>query len=265
MNEVNRTLFIPLYGKARVSSQHIILDDPTAEQIWEKEAFPIRGKSASKWLAYNMAMRARVFDDWTDQMLLQEPDALVLHVGCGLDSRCRRISQPYSNWIDCDFPEVIAVRKQYYTETDNYHMTALNAADAKQISVLPDSKTVIVILEGISMYLSNSRLHDFFQALQEKYQNLHILMDIYTEFGARASKYKNPVNDVGVTKLYGIDKIQSILDGSKIRLTAEHSFTPPELINELKPFDRQIFKLLFTGSLYRKIYRLFEFDSEFEK
>ena len=88
-------------------------------------------------------------------------------------------------------------------------------------------------------------------------------MDVYTEFGARASKYKNPVNDVGVTKLYGIDNIQSILDGLTIRLTAEHSFTPPELVNELKPFDRQIFKLLFTGNLYRKIYRLFEFTSEF--
>ena len=263
MDEVNRTLFIPLYGKAQVSRQHIILNDPTAEQIWEKEAFPIRGKSTSKWLAYNMAMRARVFDDWTDRMLSKEPNALVLHVGCGLDSRCRRVSQPYSNWIDCDFPEVIAVRMQYFTETDNYHMTALNAADVKQVSALPESETAIVVLEGISMYLTNRQLHDFFLALQEKYDKLHILMDIYTEFGARASKYKNPVNDVGVTKLYGIDNIQSILDGLTIRLTAEHSFTPPELVNELKPFDRQIFKLLFTGSLYRKIYRLFEFTSEF--
>ena len=259
MNEVNRTLFIPQYGKAWVSSQHIILDDPTAEQIWGKEAFPIRGKSASKWLAYNMAMRARVFDDWTDQMLSQEPNALVLHVGCGLDSRCRRVSQVYSNWIDCDFPEVIEVRKQYYTETDNYHMTALNAADVKQVPALPNNEAAIVILEGISMYLTNGQLHNFFLALQEKYQKLHILMDVYTEFGARASKYKNPVNDVGITNLYGIDNIQSILDGLTIRLTAEHSFTPPELVNELKPFDRQIFKLLFTGSLYRKIYRLFEF------
>ena len=262
MNEVNRTLFIPLYGKARVSRQHIILDDPYAEQIWEREAFPIRGRSASKWLAYNMAMRARVFDDWTDRMLSQDPDALVLHVGCGLDSRFRRVRHPYTRWIDCDFPEVIAVRKQYYTETDNYHMTALNAADAKQVSALPESETAIVILEGISMYLTSGQLHDFFLALQEKYQKLHILMDVYTEFGAKASKHKNPVNDVGVTKLYGIDNIQSILDDLKIRLTAEHSFTPPELVNELKPFNKQIFTLLFTGSLYRKIYRLFEFASE---
>ena len=48
-------------------------------------------------------------------------------------------------------------------------------------------------------------LHGFLQKLQDKYATLHILMDVYTEFGAKASKYKNPVKDVGVTKLYGVD------------------------------------------------------------
>ena len=58
MNEVNKTLFIPLYGKSQVSKKGIILHDPTAEKIWEEEGFPMHGKSKSKWLAYNMAMRA---------------------------------------------------------------------------------------------------------------------------------------------------------------------------------------------------------------
>ena len=114
MDEVNKTLFIPLYGKAMVSKQHIILNDPTAEMIWAAEGFPLQGKSASKWLAYNMAMRARVFDDWTDAMLAQEPDALVLHIGCGLDSRCDRVKQPYVQWIDCDFPDVIDIRNRFF-------------------------------------------------------------------------------------------------------------------------------------------------------
>ena len=63
MNEVNKTLFIPLYGKAQVSKKRIILQDPMAEEIWSREAFPMKGKSKSKWLSYNMAMRARIFDD----------------------------------------------------------------------------------------------------------------------------------------------------------------------------------------------------------
>ena len=64
MNEVNKTLYIPLYGKSEVSKKKIIINDPTAEKIWAKVNFKVTGKARSKWLTYNMAMRARIFDDW---------------------------------------------------------------------------------------------------------------------------------------------------------------------------------------------------------
>ena len=261
MNEVNKTLFIPLFGKAFVSKQNIILKDPKAEKIWDAEGFALRGKAKSKWLAYNMAMRARVFDDWTDVMLEEKEDALVLHIGCGLDSRCNRVKQPYQLWLDCDLPEVIGVRRKYYEETKKYRMIALDATDSEQIKSLPDSDTAIVVLEGLSMYLSHEQLQGFLRTLQEKYNSLHILMDVYTEFGAKASKYKNPVNEVGVTKLYGLDDVEGLVSGLKIKLKREHSFTPQELVKELKLLERKFFNMLFTGSIYGKIYRLLEFTS----
>ena len=72
MNNVNKTLYIPLYGKSKVSKQGIILKDSMAEKIWELESFKMKGKSKSKWLTYNMAMRARFFDDWTRAILHQD-------------------------------------------------------------------------------------------------------------------------------------------------------------------------------------------------
>lgn len=155
---------------------------------------------------------------------------------------------------------MIAVRRKYYEETENYRMVELDATNIPQIESLPDNQTAIVVLEGISMYLSNEQLHEFFRALQDKYETLHILMDIYTEFGAKASKYKNPVNDVGVTKLYGIDDMEGLLSGLKINLKKEHSFTPENLVDELRGFDKKFFKLMFTGRVYGKIYRLYELE-----
>ena len=261
MNEVNKTLYIPLYGKAKVSRQGIILNDPCAEEIWKEEAFPIHGKSRSKWLAYNMAMRARVFDDWTDSLLQQNEDALVLHFGCGLDSRYMRIKSSRSEWIDCDLSDVIETRKKHFQENETYHMKALDASRPEQIEALPNRDTAIVVLEGLSMYLTNSQVHGLLQALDKKYQNLHILMDVYTEFGVKASNYKNPVKDVGVTRLYGINDIDSIIHGLRIRFVKEHSFTPKALVNELAPPERMIFKMLFTGKIYKKIYRLYELEA----
>lgn len=258
MNEINKTLFIPLYGKAAVSKKGLILKDESAERIWEAEGFRITGKAKSKWLTYNMAMRARVFDDWTDRMLRAYPNAVVLHIGCGLDSRCLRVTETYRCWIDGDFPDVLERRKQYFSETEQYHMMAFNAARPETAERLPDSDVAIVVLEGISMYLRNEELNGFFQFIRKKYPEVHILMDVYTVFAAKASKYKNPIHDVGVTQVWGIDHIEDVLAGTDLRCVQERSLTPDHLVNELKASERFFFKLLFQGSIYRKIYRLYE-------
>lgn len=262
MNEVNRTLYIPLYGKSQMSKEGIILHDPTAEKIWDKEGFTIKGKSKSKWLCYNMAMRARIFDDWTRKMIEKCVNAIIIHIGCGLDSRCLRIDAPGVKWIDCDFQDVIAIRKKYYDESENYFMKGMDATNQSDLYALPDATCAIVILEGISMYLTNEQLVQMLRILGEKYREIHILMDVYTVFGAKASKYKNPVNDVGVSTLHGVDSITQLLKGTRISLVAEHSFTPNYLVSELRGFDKYFFKVMFTGKMFRKIYRLYELESK---
>lgn len=261
MNEVNKTLYIPLYGKAKVSRQGIILKDLMAEKIWDAEKFEIKGKAKSKWLSYNMAMRAKVFDEWAEKMLRKNPDALVLVIGCGLDGRCLRVRGKYRHWIDGDFPEVIKVRKTYYEENENYRMLPFDASKPEKVFELPDSPLVIVIMEGISMYLSNGQLKKLFLALQKKFKSVHVLMDVYTVFGAKASKYKNPINEVGVTKVFGVDDIEALLSGTRLRCRKEHSLIPKRLVNELRPLERVFFKLVFSEKMYRKIYRLYELTS----
>lgn len=262
MNEVNKTLFIPLYGKSAVSQKQIILHDPKAEALWAAEGFALKGKAKSKWLAYTMAMRARIFDDWTARQLRQSPNALVLHIGCGLDSRCMRIHTPYAQWIDADLPDVIAVRQKYFAQTDAYHMIALDASNPNEIDKLPASDQIIVVMEGLSMYLTNDALTQFFTALQAKYSTVHALLDIYTVFGAKASKYKNPINEVGVTQVYGIDDMDAIVADTGLKVLQEHSMTPSHLVEELQGFDKAFFRRMFTGKTYQKIYRLYELATQ---
>ena len=261
MNEVNKTLYIPLYGKAEVSKKKIIIDDPYAEKIWASENFKVTGKAKSKWLTYNMAMRARVFDDWVCDMINNNPNAVILHIGCGLDSRFLRVTEKYQTWIDADFPEVINIRKKYYSENENYKMLSFNATEPEKIDEFPDRECAIIVFEGISMYLQNSELNEFFVALTKKYKKVHVLMDVYTVFGAKASKYKNPINNVGVTTVWGIDDVSDVLDGTGLNCKQEHSLTPGMLVNELSGYERRFFKFMFTGALYRKIYRLYELEN----
>ncbi len=259
MNGVNKTLYIPLYGKAYVSKKNLILHDVKAEEIWEKEQFALKKKSRSKWLAYFMAMRARIFDEWVKSNACGKDDLIILHIGCGMDSRCLRVNKKNVLWYDIDFQDVIAERKRYYKENSHYRMLEGDASKLEWIQDLPNAKNVLVVLEGISMYLTLSEVQELFFEITKKYENANILMDVYTSLGAKASKYKNPINDVGVTQVYGIDKPTSVIKEKCIDYVQELDMTPMKFINELKGFERWFFKTMFGGRMAKRMYRLFEY------
>lgn len=253
MDRVNQTLYIPLRGKAYVSGQGIILHDPKAEKIWAAEQFPLNGKSKSKWLAYYMGMRAAVFDRWLEAEVEADPKAVILHIGCGMDSRCQRVGVQEHKWFDIDFPDVIAERKRYYQETEQYQMLAANVTSPDWLAPLPGGNA-IVVMEGVSMYLPTEELKRALDRIADHFDGVHLLMDCYTSFAAKASKYKNPINDVGVTQVYGLDAPQT-LEG----FVREHDMTPAELIDELSGMERKVFKTLYAGGIAKKLYRLYEY------
>ena len=84
-------------------------------------------------------------------------------------------------------------------------------------------------------------------------------MDCYTEFAAKASKYKNPINDVGVTQVYGLDDPKALETGG-MTLLREAEITPQDLIEQLQGMEKTIFKKLYAGSVARKMYRMYEFE-----
>jgi len=259
MNNVNKTLYIPLYGKAYVSKKGIILQDKKAEEIWSEEGFDLKGKSKSKWLAYYMGMRSAVFDEWLKIKMNEEKEAIVIHIGCGMDSRVERIGTGNHAWYDVDFPEVIQERKRYYKETTEYHMIEADVRVNNCFAGIPKGKRAIIVMEGISMYLQLAELEQLLVTIQNHFTEAYILMDCYTVFAAKVSKYKNPINDVGVTKVYGIDDPKLLGNDTKVSFVKEHEMTPEYLINELKGMEKIIFKKIFAGEMSKKMYRLYEY------
>ena len=258
MNSVNKTLYIPLYGKAYVSKKGLFIKDKKAEEIWQLEGFKLKGKAKSKWLAYYMGIRCAVFDNWVTQTASEIKDTIVIHIGCGMDSRVLRIGNINLKWYDIDFPEVINEKKRYFTETTNYKMISSDVRTNSFLESIPERKNAIIVMEGISMYLSFNYLKDLISSLCNHFENLSLLVDCYSVLGEKLSKYKNPINNVGVSKVYGIDKPES-LENNKFRFIKEHNMTPIEFINELHGFEKFVFKKLYAGSLSKKLYRLYEY------
>ncbi len=263
MQNVSKTMYIPLYGKAYVSKKGIILSDSTAERIWQEEHFPLRGKAKSKWLAYSMSMRAAVFDGWVREQLKERYNPMVLHIGCGMDSRVYRLEEDRRRipWYDIDLPEVIAERRKYYTEDDYYHMLEGNALYPSWIFEDGSYDTAIVVMEGLSMYLPYENLVNLLTYLRHSFPRVVLLMDCYTPFGAKASRYKNPINTVGVTETYGIEDPVKLAEDAEYTFVTQHDMAPKKLIRQLKGFEQTVFRKVFAGKFANDIYRMYSFEA----
>ncbi len=261
MNNINKTMYIPLYGKSFVSEKGLFLKDKKAEEIWKKEGFTLKGKSKSKYLAYFLGIRSAVFDSLVNLKLKENENAVVVHIGCGLDSRVLRINATYKKWYDVDFDSVINERKRYYNESNNYKMIPGDVKDGSFLNDIEKSEFAIVIMEGVSMYLTTQEMQNLFNRLRLHFNKLVVLVDCYTTFSAKMSKIKNPINDVGVTKVYGIDNPLDY-QTENLKFYLQHDITPKEYIKQLKGFEKFIFSKLYAGSFAKKLYKLYEYKKD---
>ena len=75
------------------------------------------------------------------------------------------------------------------------------------------------------------------------------------------SRIKNPINDVGVTRVYGIAN-PCEYEGESLVYIKAHDMTPQKYIDELHGFEKRVFRKLYTGSFSQKLYRLYEYEKK---
>ena len=258
MNNVNKTLYIPLFAKAYVSKKGVFLHDEKAEEVWEKEAFPLKGKSKSKWLAYYLGARSAVFDEWVKEQIKNMQDTVVIHIGCGMDSRVLRVGESNRKWYDVDFPEVIEERRRYYSSSENYQMIVGDVREDKWLENIKENNRAIVVMEGVSMYLTPPQMQALRDNLCARFKEVALLVDCYSSFAAKMSKRRNPVKNVGVHMVYGMDDSKT-LENDEFSFVKEHAIVPLKYVKQLKGIEKLIFGKLYAGGFSKKLYRLFEF------
>lgn len=109
--------------------------------------------------------------------------------------------------------------------------------------------------------LWEAREKQILSKLNEKYPHLSVLVDCYTPFAVKMSKIKNPINSVGVTKVYGIESPKILQENTGLSFVKEREITPKYLIDQLSAYEKFIFKLIYAGKTSKKLYKLFEYKS----
>ena len=140
-------------------------------------------------------------------------------------------------------------------------MIAGDARDCTWLAAIPETKAAIVVMEGVSMYLTAEEMRKLTGCLGGHFEKAVLLADCYTSFAAKMSKYRNPINDVGVTEVYGTDDPETF-NSTELVFAEEHTMTPQKYIDELKGLERFVFAKLYAGGFSKKLYRLFEYKKK---
>jgi O-methyltransferase involved in polyketide biosynthesis len=106
-------------------------------------------RSARPWAnQFLVALRAKKLDVWTTDFLRRRPDAVVLHLGCGLDTRAFRVNPPSTvQWYDLDQPGVIELRRKLYDENNAYRMIGWSVTDRGWMDQIPTDRPTLVVAE----------------------------------------------------------------------------------------------------------------------
>lgn len=142
---------------------------------------------------FGVALRGAQLDAWTTDYLNGHQDAVVLQLGCGLDSRAFRVATPEGvRWFDVDLPQVIALRRQLYSESQTYRMVGSSVTDPGWVDELPAGGPVLIVAEGLLMYLTPADVTELLHRLVDRFDTGELLADLLSKGAVRLAKVFRP-------------------------------------------------------------------------
>jgi O-methyltransferase involved in polyketide biosynthesis len=261
LTKEKETYLATLYGKALDAAvEHPILGDRFAADAVARIDYDFTELKLPNGGEITLPLRAWHFDMWTRAFLAPNPASTVLHLGCGLDTRVYRIDPgPKIRWYDVDLPDVIGLREQLYPERDSYWRIASSVTDLAWLDAIPGDTPVLVVAEGLVMYLHEHDGTALFRRITEQFPSGQIAFDGYSGAMVRLVSRLATVRGAKVELVWGVDDPHDLEQQvPKLHLVENVSFlTMPELVSRLakNQFSWAIYRVLGQLPFYRNLVR----------
>jgi O-methyltransferase involved in polyketide biosynthesis len=270
LTKERETYLATLYGKAMdVAAEHPILGDRFAADAVARIDYDFKALRLPSGAKITLPMRAWYFDQWTRAFLAANPESTVLHLGCGLDTRVYRIDPgPRVRWFDVDFPDVIALRELLYPERDGYCQVGSSVTDLTWLNAIPGDRPVLVVAEGLVMYLQEKDATALFRRITEQFTSGQIAFDGYSWAMVRLVSRFAAVRGAKVELVSGVNDPHDLEKHvPKLHLVENVEFlTMPDLVGRLSKswFSRAMYRVMSQLAFYRHLIRhlRYEFSPE---
>ena len=250
------TLLIPLYTKAQPDNP--LFFDPKSQEILRQVEYDFSHLNIPYKTVILVCQRAKKLDTVTRAFLAEHPNGVVLHLGCGLDSRFWRVDNGKVEWYDLDMPPVIELRQQFYPMSERYHLIASSVTDLEWVRRVDTAgRPVLAIAEGLLMYLNENDVKSLLLKLQGTFSGCRIIADVFSRMTARSATRHPSLKQTGASIGWGIDDPHMIEAwSSDINLIEEWYFTQDPGLDRLSTGYRLAYKLAGAFKIVRRAHRI---------
>lgn len=202
-------------------------------------------------LVVHITLRAKQYDQYVRDFLVQHPDGLVVNIGCGMDSRFERIDNGKVVFFDLDLPEIIALKRSFYRENERYRMLASSVFDYAWMDLVAvkTNRPILFLAEGVFMYLNGGMVKALILELQSRFPESELVCEV-----ANALFTKKPWNRLVAMKLhdkFGIAKGASFEFGLRDTREMETWHSGIQFLDDWSYFDTRHPRLGWVGTLGR--------------
>ncbi|SOJ57553.1 hypothetical protein MSIMFB_05031 [Mycobacterium simulans] len=177
LGEIQETLLIPLYARAcDAVARRPVLDDRRARELVDAIDYEFTrfGGSSLSGSVY----RSSIFDGWAAQFLRNYPAGTVVELGTGLNTRFDRLDNGQVHWFDLDLPDVIALRRRFFRDSERCKMLGCSVLDTEWFDVVAGSPGPYLFLsEAVLLYFSGDDARRVLAQLSQRFPGALIAFD----------------------------------------------------------------------------------------
>jgi O-methyltransferase involved in polyketide biosynthesis len=112
------------------------------------------------------------------EFLRSHPEGTVVEIGSGLNTRFERLDNGRLHWFDLDLPEVVELRRQFFTDTERRTTLAASVLDAGwMVSVRQSPGPYFFVAETVFVYLREQEVKAALAQIAGTFPSVSIAFD----------------------------------------------------------------------------------------
>jgi len=187
LSGVPETLLIPLYVRAMESQRPdaMLKDEKAVELVTQMrlDFSRVRQIPMPELLKVMRIIFTREMDRYARDFVSRHPQAVVVHIGCGLDTRFERVDNGRVEWYDLDLPDVIELRRKLVGgEGARHHFLAGSVLDNAWLDTVSAhrQRPFLFLAEGVFMYFKGAQVKSLVLTLRDHFPDAELVFDAFS-------------------------------------------------------------------------------------